>query len=306
MSLLTERTKWIFLLTSKDDPEERHIYDIAFGIACIESKGITPKSISIFIDCVNKTRTASLLGVASSYHYTFKPSADLFTELSTNDFDNIILFVTGHGSIEGLHGSPSIKPFPLFSAIKKAPGLKLAVAFFGQCYAGIFNYMSIGEKKDEKGNLIEPPIIVIGATNLFNSISSPTTENFHVGQKSWQANLFLLNLFRWIVKPLDIDGDDKYTVMDAYKFAGAFSNDNYKKIKSEAFSIPFKFINEIKAIDKELEKIPKKDPPDSKALALQLDKRAIIIKYRNSLDIQFNHQESWILNTIPSQDIEFC
>lgn len=68
MSLFTEKTKWIFLLTSKDDPEERHIYDIAFGITCIESRSIDPSNISIFIDCTNKSRTESLLQVASSHH----------------------------------------------------------------------------------------------------------------------------------------------------------------------------------------------------------------------------------------------
>lgn len=306
MSLLNEKTKWIFLLTSKDDPEERHIYDIAFGIACIESRAIDPANISIFIDCVNQTRTESLLQVASSHPYKFKPSDSLFTELAGNDFDNIVLFVTGHGSIDGLYGSTPIKPFPLFSAIKKAPGLKLAVAFFGQCYAGIFNYMSVGEKKDETGNLLEPPIIVVGATNLFNSISSPTTENFHVGQKSWQANLFLLNLFRWITNPIDIDGDGKFTIMDSYKFAGAFSNDNYKKIKSEAFITPFQHLQELTGIEEELKEVTAKDPTNPRVVSLELDKRAVIIKYQNSLDIQFNHQESWILNSIPPQYIDFC
>lgn len=306
MSLLNEKTKWVFLLTSKDDPEERHIYDIAFGIACIESRAIDPSNISIYIDCINQPRTESFLQVASTYPYTFKPSSSLFTELTENTYDNIVLFVTGHGSIDGLFGSIPIKPFPLFSAIKKAPGLKLAVAFFGQCYAGIFNYMSVGEKKDDRGNLLEPPIIVIGATNLFNSISSPTTESFQVGQKSWQANLFLLNLFRWIKDPIDVDGDGKFTIMDSYKFAGAFSNDNYKKIKSEAFITPFQHLQELTAIEEELQELMLKDPMNPKVTSLSLDKRAVSIKYQNSLDIQFNHQESWILNSIPPQYIDFC
>lgn len=97
-----------------------------------------------------------------------------------------------------------------------------------------------------------------------------------------------------------------FTISHSDKFAGAFSNDNCKKIKSDAFITPFQYLRELTEIDEKIQELFLSNPTDPKLQSLALDKRAVSIDYQNSLDLQFNHQESWILNSIPSQNIELC
>ncbi len=55
MSLRSERTKWVmFLPCSKEEVEPRHVFDIVFGVLCLEKAGINPQDISIYIDSPNR------------------------------------------------------------------------------------------------------------------------------------------------------------------------------------------------------------------------------------------------------------
>ncbi len=46
MSLRSERTKWVmFLPCSKEEVEPRHVFDIVFGVLCLEKAGINPQYI---------------------------------------------------------------------------------------------------------------------------------------------------------------------------------------------------------------------------------------------------------------------
>lgn len=304
MSLLSEKTNWVFLLASGDEPEERHIYDIAFGVFCLEKKGISPENLTLIIDGENRTRINSLISNATDYNYSILRSNDLYNHFKGNTFTNIVLFVTGHGNIDGIAGPNPLKPYPLIQAIKNSPGLILGVIYLGQCYAGIFNYMNVA-KKEDCGQLIKPPLILIGATNLFNSISAATQEDFLHQPKNWVANLFLLYLFKWILEPQDVDGDGKFTIMDSYKFAGALSNDSNKQIKGNGFLQPFSELSKITELQSQIDKTKKESPSSSQITFLELELSATRKKFENALDIQFNHQESWILNSIPAQEIIF-
>lgn len=306
MSLTTEKSHWVFLLSSIDEPEERHIYDIAFGIFCLECSGIHPKRISIFIDGKDRKLISGIISNASTHKYKIGRSKDLFTYFEKKSANNLIMFVSGHGNIDGLPATPPIKPYSLLNFIKTIPNLKLGVLYLGQCYAGIFNYMSVGGKTcSETGNILEPPIVVVGATNLYSSISASTKEMFLTAEKTWVANLFLLYLFKWIKNPFDVDGDGKFSVMDSFKFAGSQSNDSNKKIKSANFQSPHFVLEQIRLIEERMKKHPTKDVSDPTYIPLLLDRQALEYEYKKILDIQFNHQEPWILNSIPAQIIEY-
>lgn len=138
MSLTHEKTAWLFLSGSNSKFETRHVDDIGFGISCLESRGISENDIFIFIDgpLVDINGHLSLF---SSKPYVVNNTDNFLPFFSTNSYNNVILFVTGHGSVDGVDSKTAIKPYPLISAIKNAPGIKTAIIFLGQCYAGTFN-----------------------------------------------------------------------------------------------------------------------------------------------------------------------
>ena len=301
MKLTAETTHWIFLASSNGDTEERHIYDIVFGVYCLEANKINPQHITILIDGNNRAEIKNKINEASNYNHDILTSCQLFDILKANIYDNVVLFITGHGSSDGICATPPIKPYPLITAIKTAPRLKRGILILGQCYAGIFNYMDVVSKEDN-GLLKEAPLVVIGATNLYKSISAPVTTPVLNKPISWLANIFLVTLFAWFKNPIDIDGDNKNTIMDAFKFAGFCSNDHNKYIKGQSFFDPIK-------ADLEREKALKDENdtnlsgPERKQASL----KAHVIKKQldQHFDIRFNHQEPWILHSFLAQKIEF-
>ena len=51
MGLFNEKTHWIFLLScANNEPEERHIQDIVFGVSCLQTKNIKKQNVTIIID----------------------------------------------------------------------------------------------------------------------------------------------------------------------------------------------------------------------------------------------------------------
>jgi hypothetical protein len=303
VGLLTECTNWIFLLPANPEAEDRHIYDVAYGVFCLEQKGIKPEDITIIIDG-DRGRITALLQIASMYKYQIFNSSDINTIFQNNTYDNVALFVTGHGSINGLASNFPIKPYPLLHTIRTAPGLKYGVIYLGQCYAGIFNYMQVKNSSRKRIAQTEAPLVIIGATNLYESISTMTTEKFLQTKNSWNANMFLFNLFQWILNPIDADGDDKYTVMDSYKCAGTNTNDLYKKLKLTDNIRTRNITFDIDNLVRECESL-KSSGRMLEFMTKQLQLQAILKIYGDSLNIRFNHQEPWILNATLAQDIEF-
>ena len=286
MSLLSDNTLWIFLLAASKEPEIRHIYDIANGIACIERKNISPNNIKILIDGTNKT-IIEHLNLFSKSKYTINKSKDLKTIVEETEKENIVLLVSGHGNIEkGIDSPNQIKPYDLLESIRCNNKTKNIIVYLGQCYAGIFNYVNVTEK---------PNTIIIGATNLYPSIS------FYKQEIGWQANLFLYNLFRWINNPIDIDGDGKYTVMDSFKFVGAETNNYCYQYKGQCFEEALKLIKTKEEISKAMLYITNETDRNNLILALKTIQKELLQKQF----IHYNIQEPWILNAIPAQKIEF-
>lgn len=299
--MLNENTKWVLFLATSTEPEERHIYDLAFGLLCLESVGLGPAEIEIYIDGTRRAFIEQLMQNATNNTYNIKTSSDFFADLTTNTNHNLVIFVTGHGDIDGIDANPSITPFRLLTALKTSPELQNAVVYLGQCQAGIFNFLPAGKMSPN-----EPDIVLMGATNLHNSLSNPTIELFNGNHIPWIANLFLLHLFKWISAPIDVDGDGKFTVIDSYKYAGVMANNVNKDMKATCFLNAITLherLEQAKMVRNAIANTPNHNPNDL------LQRNAIVNslqqQYMQVLEVQHTHQECWILNAIPAQRLEF-
>ncbi|MFU0967096.1 hypothetical protein [Kluyvera ascorbata] len=298
MSLRSERTKWVmFLPCSKAEVDFRHVVDLVFGVLCLEQAGINPDDIFIYIDSPARNYDSAFAS-ASARAFQSHPTSNFFNDLKGNDYENIVIFVTGHGGPQGLDAPTPIPPNQLLMALKGTPNLKNAVVYLGQCYAGTFNFIGAGKGRDN-----EPDVILIGATNLSESLSTGTTETFITGEVfPWSANIFLLQIFKWMSAPTDVDGDGLFTVMDSYKHAGIFTNIVNKKIKNDGFGNIIDMHAECNAL-KALMTTPTGNQLVDLTNKLNLDAKKS--QFENLLTIHHTQQECWILNSRPAQKIEF-
>lgn len=296
MSLKSGNTKWVLFLSASADSEDRHILDLAFGLQCLEATGIKQGDIAIYIDGTDRSRIAQWMENGSKNSYIIKTSQDFFVDQASNTHENLVMFVTGHGGISGISAPISITPFALSRAIKKTPNIKNAILYLGQCYAGIFNYIGAGRKVSTDA-ASDPDLIIMGATNLHESLSLATKENLLNGPVPWMANVFLLHVFKWISNPVDVDGDGKFTVMDSYKYAGAMSNLANKEMKIQ------NFVTSVELHEKW--NVAKHTHTQNPTPITQLQFSAVGQQYANLLNVHHVHQESWILNAIPAQSIQF-
>lgn len=297
MSLRSQQTRWVmFLPATKPTDLHRHVMDLVYGVYCLEQAGVNPQQIHIYIDGCGQD-TDSSFSDASTYKYQSKPTADFFSDLAQNTDDNLVMFVSGHGGLFGLDANPPISPSTIISALKATPNLNMAVLYLGQCFAGTFNYVNAGK---EKGENLE--IILAGATNLQESLSRSTSQQFLHQRLPWLANVFLLNVFSWFLNPKDIDGDGKMTIMDSYKFAGILTNIINKQGKNGKFVEIMDMLQEYRDA-RDLAAIDTGNP-----LVNMTNKVNSDAKYRQCIDqleLHHVHQECWILNSRPAQKLEF-
>ncbi|MBH1432186.1 hypothetical protein I5U42_12860 [Stenotrophomonas maltophilia] len=298
MGLIAGPTKWILLLSGAHDAVElRHVQDLAYGVFCLERAGVRAQDIAIYVDG-GERRIANLATSFAGGNYEVKPCSCFFEELPKLDgYENLVVFVTGHGSPLGIDGDPPITPTMMLEVIRSVPKLERAMIYLGQCFAGVFNYVGAGNRfhKDRRD------VIFMGATSLHESISSSTSEEVSGGRTvSWVANLFLLYVFKWIMNPVDIDGDGKFTVIDSYKYAGAMANYANKRGRSMVFDGLLELREKMSFAAKEL--ASGEDVEGGIAKKVEYD--ALAARYRQMRDVHFIHQDCWILNAVPAQSIE--
>lgn len=134
MGLISNQTHWFFILPSSTEAEERHIYDIAFGVKILLHKKINYKNISIVMDNAPVIKVemvfSSLKVPVPSQVYNTK---EIDTLLDHNTYKNAVVFITGHGSPNGLDAYPPIKPYSLYYKFQTADYFKRVVFYFGQC-----------------------------------------------------------------------------------------------------------------------------------------------------------------------------
>lgn len=292
MALVKGFTKWVLFLASSHEPEKRHVLDLAFGLMCLEAAGVSKDNIYIYIDGVNRALIHQYLSQGSKNRYTALTTSEFFSECKSNRHDDMVMFVSGHGNREGIDARLPITPSRLLQAVKESPNLKNAVIYLGQCFAGIFNHMPV-----ERQHANDVNAIFIGATSLYESLSSIATEVWIGGRSSWSANFFLISVLKWVAESVDVDGDGRRTVMDSYKYAGMSANATHKNIKKRLFVRSLELHAQLKAA----QRLHRAKP--SSATVMEIE--AIEQEYLSELDLRYIHQECWISNPATAQEIEF-
>lgn len=199
-------------------------------------------------------------------------------------YDNTIFFVLGHGSPFGLKLSSNtyLSPSVLVNKIKDNQNVKNSVLFVGQCYSGIFNYL---QAKNEDKN--KQQLIIIGATELHMSLSSSIQHS-----NPWCANLFYFYLFNWLGQPFDMDGDGYCSILDAYKYTGAFMNQHIKSITENCLSKYMSLYTEKTKLENQLLHTNSKNKKNDLLLNIKLKTDEM----KDELSYFTVKQDAWVLN----------
>ena len=293
MGLKTEKTTWIFLLASQHEPEIRYIYDVKFGIETLIRSGIKPNDINIVLDINTEDNIKVIQKIENFSSKTIYKSSKLKELFEKNSYDNIVLFVNGHGNYRGLDSNPRITPYDLLDSLQNANNLKKGIVFLGQCFAGIFNYMPV--MKREKNGKQLPPLVVVGSADLNLSISSTRVIEEKINEP-YHANIFLYYLFKWIEKPEDIDGDGICSLMDAYKYVSYYVIEfcRHQKVTNLLNRMAYKNI-----IYEGIKKLESKKISENEKKLITSQ----IMSLKRQLLLYDHPQEPWILNAIEAMDI---
>lgn len=273
---INTNTKFLFVNTSSDDIEDRFLYDTDWCVKIILNKGVCASNVIIASDSDNGTILAkfpSLRGVS------FTTSQQLLHVIGTIDCENLIILTNCHGSIHGIDAKVPLKPYPFTEAIKTNPHIKDAVVFFGQCYAGVYNWVDVRQEGKK--------IVYIGATGFDSSLSCVMS-----GIK-WSANISLIAFFLWLNTPKDIDGDGALTTMDLFKYIAYFTNSITDALEKQQTS---------KLVDARVElKMALKERGSSMGVMTKLEQEAIEALEHYIVP----HQDPWLLNAFSAQQVQF-
>lgn len=216
---ISEGSKFIFIATSNGHIEDRFLYDVNYGIGILKSRGVVDDNITVITDQTKGTWVNKYNNMAN---VSFYPSSSLNFLVENSECNNLFIISSCHGSLDGIDSVTPIRPFYLNQAIKKNKYAKNILVFLGQCYAGIFNFMDVRDKKRN--------IVYIGATDINTSLSCM------LHGCGWVAKISIIALFRWIENPRDVDGDGVYSVTDLYKFVSCFTNNVTNQIEKQQTS----------------------------------------------------------------------
>lgn len=273
---------WVFVSSSQ---EPRHLHDIVFGVDVLRGRGVDDANILVFVDHLASQPHLAPFGISNVYQLS--EIGKVLAQATAHP--SVAVIVTGHGSETGLGNGKQVTPAGLCAAMRTVPGAALCVLVLGQCFAGIFNYLDAAS---------EPPMVIVGATNLNLSLSfliklgQPVLQtNGSPGLTSWRANLFTFCFFSWIRSPIDIDGDGDVNLLDAYKFAGAVSNAQLRKIKAGLF-------REAGQQARALEQAEQQNAP---VLVTEAMRTAL----QTMLETLYLHQEPWILHANLARRVHF-
>lgn len=274
---ITDKTKFIYIMTSEDELEVRFMYDIAHCALYLTYNKAVAFNEQIIVSDTPKEDLAARMKFFEKYEVI--TSSMLYDYIKNVNCDNLILISSCHGNLYGISAKNVIKPFLLTESIKSNAHMKRCIAFFGQCYAGIFNHLELECPNKE--------IVYIGATEMRSGYS--TLHSWKINEDitwNWSANIFVFYLAEWLNSPIDVDGDGKFTIIDLYKFICYMTNyetENMEKTEAKRF-----FDEKIKTV---IEKVlpPEEETKDEMD---KLDEEAT-----KELDYTIPHQDCWILNS---------
>lgn len=211
---ISEGSKFIFIVTSKNHVEDRFLYDVNYGVGVLKSRKVADENIIVVTDLTVGTWVEKYNNMRN---VPFFPSSELNSLIENAECDNLFIVSSCHGSLDGIDSVTPIRPFTLNQALKNNKYVKNILVFLGQCYAGIFNFMDV---RDTEKN-----IVYIGATDINASLS------YMLAECGWVANISVIALFQWLKNPRDVDGDGVYSITDLYKFVSCFTNNVTNQIE---------------------------------------------------------------------------
>ena len=260
-------SKWVFVCGKETTP--RFMFDIVNAAKVVKNRqnGVET-NIYYFSDFPSASTVLTENGLSAGQLY---PTDRLFSMLDS--FENVSFIgcvVSSHGDMDGINCSSNIKPNQLLQKMQNIKGITDGLLLLGQCYSGIFNMPNHSN------------ICVIGASNFYPSISSQINDN----GCNWSANVFLYYFFEWLQNPVDVDGDNQNTILDAYKYTSYKTNEFLVKSKIEDSKTFEKWCLE------EQRKIENPSEEDkNKGLTF-----VRVQELNRHLSLYHNHQEAWISN----------
>ena len=283
---IKDKSHFIFIAissSSKEDPEdkERFIKDVFHCIYVLQQIGVQGNNITIVSDWESTDWEANGF-------IPFSPISpcELYSTIQSIENENLFIITSCHGGLEGVGGPYCIRPNELISSIKQNMHIINCLVFFGQCYAGVFNYTNVNDDKKY--------IVYIGATGMRSGISSIT--KWDISPRSsfqWIANIVVFYMFEWLARPLDVDSDGHYSIMDLFKYVSYQTNRRTEQIEKEQTHT---FLQS--QIELGIKKILFKN---KESLISLLDAQAYFAKMKYIVP----HQDCWILNAIPASKMYF-
>ncbi len=283
MGVRIHNTQWVFMLTSAENPEDRHLNDIVFGIKVLIKKEVPISNISLIIDGNRSDIIQKMAPLIDNTKriYCYSELEELILSIEK---ENIIFCVTGHGSINGIDSDPPIKPYDFLHTLRIKSNAKRVFLLLGQCYAGIFSYLRVTHCNRKNGKKT-PQTVIIGATKISESISI----SYSFESVAWLANIMFLAFFSWLNIPQDIDGDGKYSFMDAFKYITYIINTTCYTLEKKQYIETVRLTHQYKEILEQFQSIPISEM----SLDKQIEKHSI----EKRLEEHIIHQEPWIVNT---------
>lgn len=283
-------TQWVFLLTGVKEPDNNQLQDINFGVGILLKMGIPAKNITLIIDGHNST-IENIIKNARKNDVTIYNSQDFNDVLLHTKRDFVVLAVYSHGEITGLEATPPIRPHRFISTIKAACSAKEVFILLGSCYSGIFEYPTIRLKH----YLFTPEIVIIGASRFTKSYAMPSATYDAV---TWDANLMFFAFFMAMLQKIDVDGDGHFSFMDVFKHMTYNIVQLCKEVEK------MQRLNEMRTLmeyDVFWETIKHKS--DAELTPEEKQKKE---KMNRTLELDYTHQEPWILNAKPAIYTDIC
>lgn len=201
--------------------QENHLADLLISFFDFKDYGVSPHNINVFVPNSSLSQLQEYMPEA-----TFFDCLDYSNLVPTLAGKYLINIVTGHGNVYGIQNgsSSSISPTEYLAPIKKSKNFELAILVFGQCIAGVFNFLDARATK--------PIFCFIGATGLHSSL------NYEVNPQI-TSNVFLSYFTNWFSesqKRQDVTGDGVTDLLDCFKFAGSETSQLILKSRAKWYS----------------------------------------------------------------------
>ena len=275
---ISSNTIFLFIITSSRNVEDRFLYDAEYCIKSIRSKGVELANIIVATDTEFNLVCAKCPAVNG---VSFITSEQIPSTIENLQGDNLIVVTDCHGTIQGIDAQNAILPHTITEAVKNNQSFQNILVFFGQCYAGIYNWVDV--RHDHKS------IVYIGATGFNTSLSC------ELKNTTWCANISVMAFLKWLLNPIDIDGDGCQTVMDLFKYIAYVTNSVTHEIEKLQTTRLIDKIAEFKLLD------VLKQQGDTSEEMKQLEKAAVEALKNYSVP----HQDPWLLNAFSAQQIQF-